>query len=75
MKRIQFKSTPDNYFKERIGLKCNTVRKFDGSIRFEILDTFPCDLEVEIINTKTNESFIREVKDVTKFEGYYIISW
>ena len=26
---IEFKSTPENYFKERDNLKCNTVRRFD----------------------------------------------
>lgn len=80
MTRITFKSIPPNWWKEFIGLKNNTVRKIylDGDIRFELLNKFitqPFKLEIEIVNTETNDSFIRLIRDVTEFDGYMIISW
>lgn len=83
-KRIDFKSTPENYRKEYLGLKRNTVRDLaeDSScndIRREILDEFIIgdldNLFVRIIKTSTSESFERKVTDVTFFSGVYIISW
>ena len=85
-KTIRFKSTPDNWKKEYLGLKRNTIRIFikgytgeEEDIREEILKCFingTCNLiNIEIENTKTMETFIRSITDVTKFENYYIISW
>ena len=80
-KTITFKSIPENFRKEYLNLKRNTVRKCDNKdyIRFEVLEDWLCSnnsvLFVEILNTKTNESFRREVTDVTKWEDFYIISW
>lgn len=80
-KRIIFKSTQENWRKEYLGLKCNTVRKkgSDDDVRFILLIDFLEEdlnlLEIEIINTETNESFVRTVTDVTLYEDIYIISW
>lgn len=80
MRTIQFKSIPEYYRREKLGIKNNTVRKIDkDDIRFEILEEFELqvinNLEIEIINTDTQEKFTREVTDVCAFDGYYIISW
>ena len=78
---ISFKSTPENYRKEYLGLKSNTVRKLDDptDIRFEYLDQWDektlHNLIIEIRNNKTGECFERRVTDVTIFDGIYIISW
>lgn len=78
---IHFKSTPENWRKEFLGLKRNTVRKMPEEIdvRFEILYDYEQEklnlLTIEIENTKTGEVFNREVKDVTRWEEFFIISW
>ena len=80
MTRITFKSVPEYYRRESLGLKNNTVRKVEvEDVRFDILSDFEMeaitDLEIEIINTDTKESFVKRVTDVCKFDEYYIISW
>ena len=80
MKRITFKSIPEIWRKEYLGLKSNTIRQFtDSDVRKEILLNYIQNkvnlLEVEIVNTETKESFVMTVKDVTSWIGYYIISW
>jgi hypothetical protein len=79
-KTIIFKSLPSVWWKEYIGLKCNTIRLHDkpNDLRFELLEEWiiqPFHLIVEIQNTKSNETFCRDVKDVTKWVDNYIISW
>jgi len=83
-KTISFKSTPDNWKKEYLGIKRNTVRVFNSNkdkddIRFDILQRYVFNgewlLKVEIVNTETDESFIREVTDVTLYQSIFIISW
>ncbi len=80
MKAIRFKSIPENWKKEFLGLKCNTVRiiEFDDA-RSEVLRDFMDGLinfvYIEIENTKTHEVFTRLISDVTKFTASYIISW
>ncbi len=78
-KRIKFRSNPENWRKEYLGLKPNTVRSFDEDIRFEILNSFIDGtwnlIDIEIENTKTTETFIRRITDITVIDTYYIISW
>lgn len=80
-KRIKFKSTPENWRKEYLGLKPNTVRKFSETddIRKEILCDFMDGtwnlIDIEIENTKTSEVFFRRITDVTIYDEFYIISW
>lgn len=80
-RRIDFKSTPENYRKEYLGLKRNTVRKFglEPDVREELLNKYLIgeldNLYIRIIKTSTSESFERQVTDVTLFEGIYVISW
>lgn len=67
--------------KEFLGLKSNTVRKkgTDEDLRFQLLDGFISgnidDLKIRIIKKDTTESFTRQIKDVSIWEGIYIISW
>ena len=83
MKTITFKSTTENYRKEYLGLKPNTIRYFTidekNDIRKQILDDFIAgkinDICIEITNVSTHEYFIRRITDVSLFEEWYVISW
>jgi len=76
---ITFKSTPENWNKESIGLKRNTVRKIDYGDRFWIMDLWMCakikKLFIVIEQTTNGDKFKREVTDVSKINDYYIVSW
>jgi hypothetical protein len=73
---IQFKSNPENYEKERTGIKNNTVRKVTNEDKFQLLKTIPAkNLEIRIINTDTNSDFYRKVQDVTFWEDLVIITF
>lgn len=78
---VRFKSTPDNFEKEKSGRKSNTVRNFrdyEYDPRERVLKDFMrgrCELAIEIENTETYEVFLRVVTDVTWWQGFYIISW
>ena len=78
---ITFKSIPSIWWREFIGLKNNTIRQLkmgEDDIRFNLLDDFinqPFDLQIEIMNSINFSCFIKQVTDVTFWEGWYIISW
>ena len=61
--KIFVKSTPDNYEKEKSGIKNNTVRRLDGK------DT------IAITNTETGDFFIRNIKDITTYKDLIIITF
>ena len=76
MERVSFKSIPEMYEKEKSGIKNNTVRLVDiFDKRFDILEDISNEVEIEIINTETKESFIRKIRDVTFFYEYCVITW
>ena len=90
MERVSFKSLPKYYQKEKSGLKNNTVRDsftlYKDEIRLEdkrysLLRKFEkreiFNLAIEIINvgTEGKESFIRQITDVTEYNGLFIITW
>lgn len=82
MEKISFKSTPKFFYKEKLGIKNNTIRKVTllekfTDKRFKILDKAVNDLSIiiEIVNTETGEKFQRETKDVSKYKNFYIITW
>ena len=58
--------------------RCITNQSLSGLAK-QILDKYINQqinlLSISILNTKTEETFLREVSDVTKWEEYYIISW
>jgi hypothetical protein len=78
-KCLVFKSTPDNWEKEKKGIKNDTVREDDGGWRFvvtrEMLKSREyCD--IVLVNTETLESFRRSISDITPFkESLYVYSW
>lgn len=76
---VEFKSIPEYYKKEEFGLKCNTVRKLPlGDVRenkLRVWATLQSYGNIIITNTKTRSSFIREVTDISIWEGVIIISW
>lgn len=78
---IRFKSEQDNYRKEYIGLKNNTLRTFDkeGDLREQILNKYLMglinNLFIEIEHFPNGEYFRRKVTDVTKYKEWYIITF
>ena len=80
---VHFKSTPQMWNKEKLGIKKNTIRKFDDpqDKRKEILHAYMEGrvekLQIILTNTATDEVFRRTATDVSKFfeEEIYIISW
>lgn len=81
--KITFKSEQENYRKEYLNIKNNTMRQFKEAdqpdIREEALNQFIKgeinELFIEIQHTNTEEYFSRPVRDVTKWCGWYIITW
>jgi hypothetical protein len=78
-KEITFKSKPENWNKEKLGLKRNTVRKSDTDKRFRILRRWMCakikELTITLEQTTDGDKFSRKVTDVSRIDDYYIISW
>ena len=77
---VKFKSEPGMWFKENRGWKPNTLRKVEvEDERFILLKKFNKllinNLDIKIINSNTGEAFVRQVKDVTFWDNYVIISW
>jgi len=80
MTHIKFKSLPEHYNKEKSGIKNNTTRWInDKDMRFTALMNMaggdsPME-NIEIENSETGESFVRQIKDVTVFSPVIIITW
>lgn len=84
---IIFKSVHENYYKERSGLKPNTIRRFDTSAELGLVELFyeewwsnAFPKKIQIIGLfrrdyQPVESFTRELTDITMFEGFWIFSW
>ena len=77
---IHFKSHPQIFTPERDGLKCNTVRVIPIEELPEDITLFDIDL-IEITNSKTGETFTRQVSHVAHFANYgpdetiWVFSW
>ena len=69
---VNFKSDTPNYYPERDGTKRNTVRKIDlNDVRFKVNVT-----HIGIIHAQNqDEIFIREITNITDYDGYRIYSW
>ena len=76
MKTITFKSIPDNWNKEFAGIKPNTTRFVDDWDE-DRWDLFFTATHIEIINTKTNDTFRRKIVDKTQFpeKKCVVVSW
>ena len=80
---LMCKSTPDNYNKEKLGVKNNTVRIFKTNDELkeyaEIIKLKDQLKQIKIINTEINNHFIRDLSDITLFERddlkMVIFSW
>jgi len=73
----------DNYYKEFIGHKPNTIRKISNRYEFaefvDFMNQLSANSKIKIVETdngkETGMSFERYITDITPFERYYIISW
>ncbi|MCD4759819.1 hypothetical protein K8R33_02945 [archaeon] len=76
---VEFKSIPEMFGKEKFGSKCNTIRKLPiGDEREDKLRIWASLVDygqIAITNTRTKETFLRNVTDVTIWQGWMIISW
>jgi len=76
---LSFKSDSGFYEKELSGVKNNTVRKNDNGFRFQVLDEFESGklkkMKIEIVNRQNGNSFTREIKDVSIYKDWYIMTW
>lgn len=61
--KIIVKSFPENFTKEKSGIKSCTVRELDGK------DT------ITIINTETEEKIVRKITDISIWKGQFLISF
>ena len=79
-KVIEFKSDTSNYYVEESGNKSNTVRVIEPSDdRKEVLDRMLKTKiygKIKITHKQVlSECFIRDISNVTYFNGCFIISW
>lgn len=80
---VEFKSDPKFYKLEKTYRKNNTVRKYKkNDPRFKILKKVSekdvrgsAEYAIRIVNSENKESFERFIKDVSIWEGLYIITW
>jgi len=83
MKHIKFKSDDKYYHVEYYGDKNNTVRRLERSDeRFELLNSMidrdsdkieDCIIEIE--NSSSGETFCRVIRNVSYWDGLFIITW
>jgi hypothetical protein len=70
---VCFKSTPENYKKEKSGQKPNTIRKLSKEDE-ELLSKSRIKW-ISIKNEETGESVLNLISDITKWDDWYIFSW
>lgn len=69
------KSEPENYYKEKIGVKNNTIRILSKK-DFKKLDVTQIKIRLITENQQEQEQFIRDIKDISvigEIVGYYLI--
>jgi len=78
---IEFKSLSYYFDDERKGLKNNTIRKIDNSdSRFlrllDMMRTKQYIEDIRIIRAELpNDCFVRQIKHITKWNDFLIITW
>lgn len=76
---VIFKSKPEYYIKEKMGIKSNTVRLINyNDERFKKLLNWTVDQDmwITIVNPeKEYQLFNRRISDVSILKDYMIISW
>lgn len=71
---IWFKSTPENFEKEKSGVKPNTIRNhLDWNL--DRIELYEKATHVGIRHTQDKDSFIRKITDKTSYDVNKIISW
>ena len=81
--KLIFKTRNPFFEKEEDGVKNNTVREVDvySSMFDNLMEIIQADDyvarkdEIEIINPRTKESFVRIITDVSFFDERWIITW
>lgn len=78
---IIFRTSDEYYFKEREGLKKNTVRRLtaheiNAVILFMDMVAYPR-MQIRIMRARanTNEGFQRVLTDISEWQGLWIFSW
>jgi len=61
--KIECKSSPDNFYKEKLGSKTATIRVLDGK-----------DV-IEITNTETKEKIVKKITDISIWKGNLRNCW
>lgn len=94
---VSFKSSPENFWKEKYGIKNNTVRYvdwndnrfwhllwvrevallkyIDSKTHTELTSRYQEACEITIKNSKTGETCTKEIRDVTFYDNFCIITW
>jgi hypothetical protein len=74
---ISFKSIRENFIKELHGIKCCTIRKIEiEDERFIKLLSMEKNKDYGIIEINCDSScFKRQIKDITCWDGWMVISW
>ena len=79
---FQFKTDPRIFWKERDGVKNNTVRKIDLNddrfihlIAWSEIGWNDGDIKIEIVCTSHPESFVRDIRDITIWNDLMVITW
>lgn len=76
--RIKFKSSPEYFKKEELGLKPNTVRNIEiQDMRFQLLIHQMINKEYGEITIQSTHGreFTRQIKDISVWGNIMIISW
>jgi hypothetical protein len=73
--QVEFKSDPEFFRKEHNGSKPNTVREVDEADRRFIALRKGQATTIRITSTKTGQSFMRVITDVSFYKNLCIISW
>ena len=79
---FEFKTMDKIFWKERDGVKNNTVRQIDWEedrhtqlIAWSEIGWNDGDIQIKIVNADTGESFVRDICDVTLWCDLMIITW
>lgn len=79
---FSFKTDTNIYWKERDGVKNNTVRKIDlNDFRFTQLIAWSeigwndGDIKIRITDSNHPNSFVRDIRDITVWNDLMVITW
>jgi len=79
--KIGLYSNGEFYEKERSGIKNNTLRELKDDADQKTVSSFESSFLkgeiplIKIYNKRTGESFERELKDISVYEGFVVFTW